>query len=100
MLKRAAVLLALAGCATPAPDYFGALRHEVRRSGIDFVVYQRGDTVEVVRLGYLSRAARVPVPRLMAEAAETATGCTVISGSMTTKIPGDTGVARFDLSCG
>jgi hypothetical protein len=92
--------LFLSACVTPAPDYFGATRHEVRRGGIDFVVFQRADEVEVVRRGYLSRAARAPVPQLMSEAAEEATGCRVIPGSMSTKIPGDTGVARFDLKCG
>lgn len=93
-------LLLLAACATPAPDFFGAARHDVTRDGIDFVVYQRADEVEVVRMGYLARAARAPVPRLMEEAAADATGCRVIPGSMRTKIPGDTGVARFDLDCG
>ncbi|MGL4280356.1 MAG: hypothetical protein ACRCS0_08325 [Albidovulum sp.] len=94
------LLLLLAACATPAPDFFGAARHDVTRGGIDFVVYQRDDEVEVVRMGYLKRAARAAVPRLMEEAAAEATGCRVIPGSMRTKIPGDTGVARFDLDCG
>lgn len=93
------MLFILAACASPAPDYFGATRHDVTRGGIDFVVYQRPDEVEVVRMGYLSRAARAPVPRLMEEAAAEATGCKIIPGSMRTKIPGDTGVARFDLDC-
>jgi hypothetical protein len=93
-------LLFLSACATPAPDFFGAARHDVTRGGIDFVVYQQADAVEVVRMGYLSRSARAPVPRLMAEAAGEASGCRVIPGSMRTKIPGDTGVARFDLDCG
>lgn len=93
-------LLFVAACASPAPDFFGASRHDVTRGGIDFVVYQRADEVEVVRMGYLARSARAPVPRLMQEAAAEATGCRVIPGSMRTKIPGDTGVARFDLDCG
>lgn len=92
-------LLPLAACATPAPDFFGATRHDVTKGGIDFVVYQRADEVEVVRMGYLARAARAPVRRLMEEAAAEATGCRVIPGTMQTKIPGDTGVARFDLDC-
>lgn len=100
MSRSMPALLLLAACASPAPDFFGAARHEVSRGGIDFVVYQRADEVEVVRMGYLRRAARAPVPRLMAEAAAEATGCRVIPGSMRTKIPGDTGVARFDLDCG
>ncbi len=93
-------LLLLAACgASPAPDMFGALRSEVTRGGMDFVVFQQGSAVEVVRMGYLSRPQRRAVPALMAEAAEVATGCRVIANSMTTKIPGDTGVARFALDC-
>lgn len=92
-------LLALAACVSPAPDFFGATRQEVMRGGIRFVIYRSGAEVEVVRMGYISRPARAAVPRLMAEAVEEATGCPVVPGSMTTKIPGDTGVARFDLNC-
>lgn len=91
--------LLLVACASPAPDFFDAARHEVRRGGIDFVVFHKGSAAEVVRLGYLTRAGRAPVPRLMEEAAAAATGCRVIANSMRTKIPGDTGVARFDLDC-
>lgn len=94
------MLFLLAACASPAPDFFGAARHDVTRGGIKFLVYQHADEVEVVRMGYLSRVARAPVPRLMQEAAAEATICRVIPGSMRTKIPGDTGVARFDLDCG
>ncbi len=97
---RVLLVLLLAACgASPAPDMFGARRMEVTRGGIDFVVYQMGSDVEVVRMGYLTRAERAPVPGLMAEAAEAATGCRVIPNSMVTKIPGDTGVARFALDC-
>lgn len=78
---------------------FGATRTEVTRGGLDFVVFQQGSEVEVVRMGYLTRAERAPVPALMAEAAEAATGCAVVANSMVTKIPGDTGVARFALDC-
>lgn len=92
-------VLPVAACVSPAPEFFGASRHEVARGGIRFVVFRQGDWVEVVRTGYLTRAERAPVPGLMAEAAAAATGCRVIPGSMTTKIPGDTGVARFDLDC-
>jgi hypothetical protein len=95
-----ALAIPLSGCVTPAPDFFGAIRHEVTRGGIAFVIFQKADWVEVVRTGYLNRAARARVPQLMVEAAEAATGCRVVPGSMRTKIPGDTGVARFDLTCG
>jgi hypothetical protein len=93
------ILAVLSGCASPAPDYFGAVRREVTKGGMDFVVFQKGSEVEVVRLGYLTRAQRAPVPKLMEEAAAEVTRCRVIPNSMRTKIPGDTGVARFDLDC-
>jgi hypothetical protein len=92
--------LLLAACgASPAPQFFGATRHEVTKGGIDFVVFQKDSYAEVVRLGYLTRAERAPVPQLMAAAAEAATGCRVVPGSMVTGLPGDTGEARFRLTC-
>lgn len=99
-MKRLALPLLLAACgASPAPDMFGSVRHEVSQGGINFVIFQEGSAVEVVRMGYLARADRAAVPQLMAAAAERATGCRVVAHSMTTKIPGDTGVARFALAC-
>ncbi len=95
-----AALLLLAACgASPAPDMFGSARTEVTRGGVDFTVFRQGSEVEVVRMGYLRREERARIPALMAGAAEVATGCRVIANSMTTKIPGDTGVARFALDC-
>ena len=98
-MKRLALLLILAACASPAPQFFGATRSEVVRGGITFVVYQKEEQAEVVRMGYLTRAQRAPVPDLMVQAAEAATGCKVVPGSMVTGLPGDTGEARFRLGC-
>jgi hypothetical protein len=71
-------LTLLAACgASPAPQFFGATRTEVTKGGINFVVFQKEDHAEVVRLGYLTRAQRAPVQGLMAEAVEEATGCAV-----------------------
>ena len=93
-------LLILAGCgAQPAPQFFGATRHEITLGGINFVVFQKDKYAEVVRLGYLTRAERVPVADLMAQAAERTTGCKVVPGSMVTGLPGDTGEAKFRLTC-
>ncbi|MCB2139715.1 MAG: hypothetical protein KDE17_11410 [Rhodobacteraceae bacterium] len=95
------LLLALSACgASPAPQFFGAERHEVTLGGIDFVVFRKGDRAEVVRLGYLGRAARDPVPALMEEAVLRTTGCRVRPGSRVTGLPGDTGEARFEIDCG
>jgi hypothetical protein len=93
-------LLLLAACgASPAPKFFGATRHDITLGGINFVVFQKDNAAEVVRLGYLTRAGRAPVPDLMAQAAEQTTGCKVIPGSMITGLPGDTGEAKFRLNC-
>jgi len=94
----------LVGCgASPAPQFFGATRHEVTLEGIRFVVYERDDRAEVIRLGYLKRAMRTQVPALMIVAAERATGCRVAGPAQgiwrSPSLPGDTGEARFDLDC-
>lgn len=91
--------LILSACASPAPQFFGATRHDVTLEGIRFAVFHDGSEAEVIRLGYLSRKARAPVPQLMVAAAEQTTGCTAIPGSLTTRIPGDTGEARLTLRC-
>ena len=91
--------LILSACASPAPQFFGAKRHDVTLDGIRFAVFHDGADAEVIRLGYLSRKDRAPVPQLMVAAAEQATGCTAIPGSLTTRIPGDTGEARLTLRC-
>lgn len=89
----------LAACASPAPGFIGATRHDITLDGIRFAVFQRENEAEVIRLGYLTRAQRAPVPGLMMRAAAEATGCTPIPDSMVTKIPGDTGEARISLRC-
>jgi hypothetical protein len=98
-MRSLVALLFIAACASPAPQFFGATRHEMTLGGIDFVVFSKGSRAEVVRMGYLSRAERAPVPGLMVQAAEQTTGCRVVPGSMVTGLPGDTGEARFDLNC-
>jgi hypothetical protein len=91
--------LLLAACASPAPEFFGATRSEVTLDGIRFVVLRKDDRAEVIRLGYLTRAERRPVPALMERAVTQATGCTVRPGTVRTGIPGDTGEARMSLDC-
>ena len=96
--------LALAACgASPAPQFFGAERHDMTLEGIDFTVFLRGGQAEVIRHGYLSRAERDRVPALMLRAAETAAGCAVAGPARglwaSPSLPGDTGEARFRMSC-
>ena len=98
-MRALAILLLLTACASPAPEMFGATRSQVTLQGIDFVVFHKDNRVEVVRMGYLTRAERAPVPGLMIRAAEQATGCRVRPSSVTTGLPGDTGVARMRIDC-
>jgi hypothetical protein len=99
-----AILLFLAACgAQPAPQYFGAERHEMVLEGIKFVVFLRDDSAEVIRLGYLSRQERDRVPQLMVQAAEAASGCKVSGADSglyrSPSLAGDTGEARLRLKC-
>lgn len=93
------ILLTLAGCgASPAPAFFGAVRHDVTLSGIAFTVFQEGEKAEVIRHGYLTRAGRDRVPALMRQAVEQTTGCR-IRGDLVTRLPGDTGEGQARLDC-
>lgn len=93
------LILLLAACASPALRYFNATRHDITLQSIHFVVYHDGNSAEVIRLGYLTRAERAGVPDLMVQAAERTTGCRVIPNSLRSRIPGDTGEARVALDC-
>lgn len=77
----------------------GAVRHDITLDGIRFAVFQKTTEAEVIRLGYLTRSQRAPVPELMVTAVERTTGCRVIPNSLRTRIPGDTGEARVALRC-
>ena len=92
-------LFLLAGCETAHPTMIGSVKHEVVVQGLRFVTFQKGDEVEVLRMGYLKRSERAGVQALMAEAAAATTGCRVIPDSIRTRIPGDSGEAMFDLDC-
>ncbi len=99
-MRFAPLVFALAAaCASPAPEFFGAARHEITLDGIDFVVLHKGDTAEVIRMGYLARAERARVPALMLRAVEETTGCRVLPDRTVTGLPGDTGEARMRLAC-
>ena len=92
-------MLILAGCASPAPGFIGAPRHDITLDGVDFAVFVNPNEAEVIRLGYLRRKDRDRIPGLMMQAAAKASGCDAIPHSMVTRIPGDTGEARITLRC-
>jgi len=93
------LVLFLSACASPAPQFLGAARHDITLQGIRFAVFHDGDRAEVIRLGYLDRTSRAQVPELMVIAAERTTGCAVVANSLRSRIPGDTGEAQLSLRC-
>lgn len=98
-------LCLLAACgAQPAPQFFGAERHDLALDGIAFAVFLKDDYAEVIRLGgYLPLSERDRVPALMKEAAEQVAGCPVAGPARgfyaSPSLPGDTGEARFRMAC-
>lgn len=93
------VFALVTACASPAPEFFGATRHEITLEGIRFVVLHKGNAAEVIRMGYLGRAERGQVAELMLRAVAETTGCRVLPGTVVTGLPGDTGEARMRLAC-
>ena len=95
-MKRALLLpLLLSACVSPAPEFFGATRTEVTVSGRDYVVLQKGERVEVIRLGYAHRGEHQDIRATMIELIPTVTGCTLRESSLT----GDSGEMRGSLNC-
>ncbi|AGT09829.1 hypothetical protein [Paracoccus aminophilus] len=94
------LFLFLSACASSAPEFAGARRHDVTLEGIHFAVFHKDNRAEVIRLGYLTREQRRPVPLLMIRAVEQTTGCRVLRDSFRTRLPGETGEARMSLHCG
>jgi hypothetical protein len=91
--------LLLAACASAAPEFRGAKRHDITLEGISFVVFHKESRAEVIRLGYLTRSERAPVAALMLRAAQETTGCTVVGVVPGPSLPGDTGEVRLALRC-
>ena len=96
-MKHALLLpLLLAACgASPAPEFFGATRTEVTVSGRDYVVLQKGNRVEVIRLGYARRGEHQEIRATMIELIPTVTGCTMRESTLT----GDSGEMRGSIIC-
>lgn len=94
-----ALILALAGCATPQPGWLGLPRHDVTAGGIRMAVYLRGDEAQVIRLDRARRADRSRVRAAMLEAASRASGCTAVPGSLRPQGGTDSAVALVALDC-
>ena len=91
------ILLAfLSACgASPAPEFFGATRTDVTLNGRDYTVFQKGERVEVIRLGYARRGDNQQIRATMIELIPRVTGCRLRE----TTLQGDSGEMRGSLNC-
>ena len=100
-MRVALALLLLAACASPDRAYWGSDEQRVTINGRDYAVYIRHDPgqtrppVQVIRLGYARRPEHAAILIAMRQAAEQASGCTLIDGSAV----GDSGVMTARLDC-
>ncbi len=96
MLPRLLPALALlCACASPSPQFFGAVRSDVTVDGRSFTVFREDTRVQVIRHGYAHAAARRDIPAQMLRAVAQATGCTPIE----TSFQGDSGERRGRIRC-
>lgn len=95
-MKALILLLFLAACgASPAPEFIGAKRTDVTLNGRDYAVFQKGERVEVIRLGYAKRGEHQDIRATMIELIPRVTGCTLRESTLT----GDSGEMRGSLDC-
>lgn len=90
------ILLALAGCgAQPAPEFFGAKRHQVTRDGRSYVLFHKDTRVEVIRLGHAGRGEHRAIRATMIALIPEVTGCDLLPHSL----QGDSGEMRGTIRC-
>lgn len=94
-MKALLPVLFLAACASPAPEFMGAPRTDVTVDGRDYAVFQKGERVEVIRLGYARRGEHQEIRATMIELIPRVTGCTLRDSTL----QGDSGEMRGTLSC-
>ena len=95
-MRICALILLLSACgAQPAPQFFGAQRTDVSRDGRSYTVYQKGEAVEIIRLGYARRGEHQGIRATMITLIPDVTGCAVIESSL----KGDSGEMRGRLRC-
>lgn len=86
----------LAACgASPAVEFMNATRTDVTVNGRDYTVFQKGERVEVIRLGYARRGEHQEIRATMIELIPRVTGCTL----QETTLQGDSGEMRGSLNC-
>ena len=98
LMQRAALALTLtlAACgAQPAPEMFGAARKEATVDGRQYVVLQKQNRVEVIRLGYARNGEHAGIRAAMIGLIEPTTGCKLNERSL----QGDSGEMRGTIRC-
>ncbi len=95
-MKRLFLPLLLAACgAQPTPGLFGADRVTVTRDGRDYVVFQKDDLVEVIRLGHARRGDHQVIRAQMIALIPEVTGCRLVERT----VQGDSGEMRGRINC-
>lgn len=95
-MKRLIPLVFLAGCgASPAPEFMNATRTDITVNGRSYTVFQKGERVEVIRLGYASRGEHQGIRATMIEIIPRVTGCKLRENTL----QGDSGEMRASVSC-
>lgn len=91
------VLMLLAACgAQPTPLMLGADRTEVTRDGRRYVVFRKGNRVEIIRLGWASPGEHQAIRATMIALIPEVTGCRLRDSSL----QGDSGEMRGLVTCG
>lgn len=95
-MKALLPLIFLAACgASPAPEFLGAERTDITVSGRTYTVFQKGERVEIIRLGHASRGEHHDIRATMIEIIPRVTGCKLRESTLT----GDSGELRGSLDC-
>ena len=89
------LMLLLAACDSPAPRFMGAERFEVSRDGRNYVLYRKGNEVEVIRMGYARRKEHREIHATMIDLIGVVTGCRPVPST----IQGDSGEIRARITC-
>lgn len=89
-----ATLLAACG-AQPTPTMFGAERTDITVDGRQYVVFLKGNMVEVIRLGYATRGEHQKIRATMIGLVPQVTGCRLRE----TSVQGDSGEMRGLVTC-
>jgi hypothetical protein len=85
----------LAACDSPAPQMMGGTETKVTRDGHSYAVWQKGNSVEVIRFGYARRAELPKIRQTMLVLIAEVTGCIPTQRSL----QGDAGEMRARLRC-